>query len=240
MAGQFGRVLGNPQASGRVFSWTMDGGILTGRARRFRVSFPFGSGCPVPVQRLPGQWSAVPSRTLLADRFPVHGQRLPVPGSLRALVSLSSIAPDWPTLNPVYFLLYVYFLDRVFLDREKVIFWTFSVLVEFAMRSEKARRNYSGGLLSRIVAACNRAERPTCGAVSFVLQAVGFLFGQYPRFTNLVSSFPALTAFPQCRYTQPAKGGGLFKRKEQGTIRYCEPDFFSAIYFFWVSFFHGY
>lgn len=54
------------------------------------------------------------------------------------MVSLSGIAPDQETLNPVFFLLCVYFWNMVFLDREKLIFWTFSVLVEYALRRKAA------------------------------------------------------------------------------------------------------
>ena len=98
----------------------------------------------------------------------------------------------------------------VFLEGEKLIFWTFVVLFEYAGRIGK------GGavLFVRIVTACNRAERPTCGAASFGLQAVGFVFGQYPRFTDLEPSFPALTAFPQGRYTERPERGRLCQCKE--------------------------
>ena len=79
----------------------------TGRARRFPdivplrpplLRFPYGR-----IVAAPGQWSAVPGRTLPADRFPVHGSRIRVscpcpaaPGSLRALVNLSDIGAPVP------------------------------------------------------------------------------------------------------------------------------------------------
>jgi hypothetical protein len=56
------------------------------------------------------------------------------------------------------------FLEYGFFGRRKDHFLDVSVLVEYAVREK-------GGavLFGRIVTACNRAERPTCGAASFVL-----------------------------------------------------------------------
>jgi len=96
MAGHFGRAGGHPRACpcpavpGSLWA-------LVNLSRHWRA-------CPCPAA--PGQWSAAPSRTLPADRFPVHG--FPVQGVLCRSVPVcnpSSIAPDQETLNPVFFLL---------------------------------------------------------------------------------------------------------------------------------------
>jgi len=82
IAGHFGRAGGHPRASGGVFRVPLDGKVLTDRARRFPVCFSFwlpsGSVVSCPCPAVPGQWSAAPSRTLPADRFPVHGSRFRV------------------------------------------------------------------------------------------------------------------------------------------------------------------
>jgi len=74
---------------------------------------------------------------LPADRFPVHGSRFRVSFAGQRLrfpdraVNGQPVRhwPDRATLNPVYFLLYVDFWNMEYLDREKLIFWTFTGLV---------------------------------------------------------------------------------------------------------------
>jgi hypothetical protein len=126
---------------------------------------------------------------------PVLGQRFssPVSGSGCPVQRFPDIAPDRATLNKV---------KRSFSGRFR--YWL------------NCRENGKGGavLFVRIVTACDRAERSTCGAASFGLQSVGFLFGQYPRFTDLEPSFAALTAFPQGRYTERPERGRLCQCKE--------------------------
>jgi len=74
------------------------------------------------------------------------------------MVSLSSIATDQETLNPGFFLLYAYFLDRFFLDREKVIFLTFTGLVKWPGERKTQGRYYSGG-----VSGTSLPDRPNPG-----------------------------------------------------------------------------
>lgn len=96
--------------------------VASGRAKH-RPAGRGGSGCIFLLAPRP--------------RFPVHG--FPVPGVLCRSATCPNPAPDRATLNPVYFLLYVYFWNTEYLDSQKVIFWTFTGLVEYAGRMEKAR-----------------------------------------------------------------------------------------------------
>lgn len=136
----------------------------TGRGGSGLFSFwlPSGSGrwsadpvsCPRSAVRA-GRWSTCPcigAPVHACGLVPVHG--FPVPGVL----CRSSGSPTLPRIPCVYF------LNMEYLEGQKVIFWTFPVLVEYAVREKGGAE-----LFGRIVTACNRAERSTCGAASFVL-----------------------------------------------------------------------
>jgi hypothetical protein len=114
--------------------WT--GKHSTDRARRFRFVFLLASLWFRAVVSVSGILSTVsgsgralvnPSMYWRACPCLRIGSRPRLPGSgcLLPVCNLSDIAPDRATLNPVFFLPCVYFLNMVFLEGQKVVFWTF-------------------------------------------------------------------------------------------------------------------
>ena len=125
IAGHFGRAGGHPRASCGVFRVPLDGQSIDRPGAAVPVYFPFWlpSGS--------GRWSAdpvsCPRPAVNGSRFTSSGSRPRFPGSgcLLPVCNLSDIAPDRATLNPFFFLPCVYFLNMVFLEGQKVVFWTF-------------------------------------------------------------------------------------------------------------------